>query len=222
MAYNWLGYSETGGIATPAPTRDEKQPNESWAAWQKRKQYEDDQDEQRVMQHKVLMAQKEAFANREKEIKEMKALALNGRPQGADVLGLNDPRSGGAMIAAQQAYDRNRAAVNNPEAMYDMLTKGQADVGSNYGRMRGKRAGKSLEQEETGLAVEQAGKDVERGALPDANTQKLIPDDQKELWQKIADIIERRKQAQIGAPPVQGTPVEPLRGRVYDVPGYIL
>lgn len=116
----------------------------------------------------VVSLTNDARKQREDEINKMRALALNGRPDGAagvSVAGGSLINAGGE-VARQMAYDRNMAAVNNPGALLEMLKGGKADVGGPRAR-RVLHDRDRLAEDSANMDLEQLETDLDQGHAPE-------------------------------------------------------
>lgn len=82
-------------------------------------------------------AERKAKEQLAKEMAEMRAMNLNGRPDLGAVTNVSAGAGPGVgdQIGRMQAFDRNRALMNNPTQLLSFLKTGRADVGA--GPLRG-------------------------------------------------------------------------------------
>lgn len=121
-------------------------------------------------EYKELTAEQTSATQQQRmdELAKMKALATNGQPDigGISVAG-GSLVNAGAEIGRQQAFDRNKAAVNNPGALLDLLTKGATDVGGPRVKASLKDRNR-LEEDTAELGATAMKKDAEHNIISDS------------------------------------------------------
>lgn len=100
--------------------------------WARQTAYKEEK--KRKQEQKLADAESRALAQRVKQLGDMKKLAMNGRPDPGNI-----SVAGGSLISAGQAfanlqaYDRNKAIINDPEAVLQFLKTGNATAAAPFG-----------------------------------------------------------------------------------------